>query len=139
MTATEYSRGAPTGCPSARATRAKCVLMPASGAMSMSGSCPRRRRLSAVFAADGMDGPFARDSTAVCTIRMPASTPMRWLTGASPVVLWKCISSGTSPAAATIAGRKPTARSTASTPASSPIRRERTPSTAASWATLSAK
>ncbi len=42
-------------------------------------------------------------------------------------------------AAATIAGRKSTARSTASTPASSPISTEVTPSAAASFATLSAK
>ena len=139
MTATEYSRGAPTGWPSALATRAKCVLMASSGPVSMSGSWPRLRRLSAVFAADGIDGPFAIDSTAVCTIRIPASTPMRWFTGASPVVLWKCISRGTSPAAVTMAGRKSTARSTASTPASSPISNEVTPSTAASFATLSAK
>jgi hypothetical protein len=35
------------------------VLIPASGALSMSGSWPRRRRLSAVFAAEGLD-PDAR-------------------------------------------------------------------------------
>ena len=65
---------------------------------------------------------MARVEIAECTIRTPSSTPMMWLRFAIAVRLWKCISSGSPPAAARswLWRIQRRARSGPSTPASSP-------------------
>ena len=73
---------------------------------------------------EGIETPLARVEIAEWTICTPSSTPMMWLRLAIAVRLWKCISSGTPPAAArSCASRiQRRARSGPSTPASSPSR-----------------